>query len=170
MPVREVRPTSSGVMRPAREGSLERTSALSKGVTVFIGSLFSCPGVTLRPRLAWPRGVSPGSGVRFLGLEKTPKNSRSKATPAPTSKKRALLLSRPSSWRPAAGFCCRRARSNAVRKTSRQFPLRVSSRSGTSFSVSDAPVACAESRLFSASSLSMVCCLPQGADSKTNRC
>src|SRR5215469_637179 len=33
-------------------------------------SVFSCPGVTLRPRLGWPCGVSPGSEVCFLGSRK----------------------------------------------------------------------------------------------------
>jgi hypothetical protein len=52
MLVRDVLPISSGVNWPSKAGSEERTSALNIGVTALVGSLFSCPGVTLRPRLA----------------------------------------------------------------------------------------------------------------------
>src|SRR5271157_4734341 len=168
MPVREVRSISSGVNWPASAGSVERTSALSIGVAALVGSLFSCPGVTLRPRLASPRGFSPGSAIFFFGWEKTPKKSNSSATQTPTSRNSDLLLSRPSSCRLSAGFCCRRALSKAARKASRQFPLLVSSGADSSFAISGSGVSGAAFSFFFVSSVSMVCCLPQRADPKTD--
>src|SRR5271167_3177031 len=168
MPVRDVRSISSGVNWPASAGSVERTSALSIGVAALVGSLFSCPGVTLRPKLASPRGFSPGSAIFFFGWEKTPKKSSSSATQTPTSRNSDLLLSRPSSCRLSAGFCCRRALSKASRKASRQFPLPVSSGAGSSLAISGSGVVGAVFSFFFVSSVSMVCCLPQCADSKTD--
>src|SRR5271169_5333878 len=168
IPVREVRPISSGVNWPASAGSGERTSALSNGVADLVGSLFSCPGVTLRPRLASPCGFSPGSAIFFFGWEKTRKKSNSSATQTPTSRNSDLLLSRPSSCRLSAGFCCRRALSKAARKASRQFPLPVSSGAGSSLAVSVSGFGGAVFSFLCISSVSMVCCLPQRADSKTD--
>src|SRR5271157_3048813 len=168
MPVREVRSMSSGVNWPASAGSVERTSALSIGVADLVGSLFSCPGVTLRPRLASPRGFSPGSAIFFFGWEKTPKKSSSSATQTPTSRNSDLLLSRPSSCRLSAGFCCLRALSKASRKASRQFPLPVSSEAGSSFAISSSGVGGPVFSFFFVSSVGMIGCLPQCADSKTD--
>src|SRR5271166_2417160 len=168
MPVREVRSMSSGVNWPASAASVERTSALSIGVAAFVGSLFYCPAVTLRPRLASPRGFSPGSAIFFLGWENTPKKSNRSATQTPTSRNNDLLLSRPSSCRLSAGFCCRRALSKAARKASRQFPLPVSSGAGSSWAISASGVAGAVFGFLFVSSVSMVGCLPQCADSKTD--
>src|SRR5271167_2440761 len=168
MPVREVRPISSGVNWPSMAGSEVRTSALSIGVAELLGSLFSCPGVTLRPRLASPRGFSPGSEIFCFGREKMPKKSSKSATPTPASRNSDLLLSRPSSCRLSAGFCCRRAVWKAERNASRQFPLPVSSGADSSLAISASGFA---DNLFSSlfvSSVSMVCCLPQCADSKTD--
>src|SRR5271157_2987962 len=168
MPVREVRSMSSGVNWPASAGSVERTSALSIGVAALLGSLFSCPGVTLRPRLASPRGFSPGSASFFFGWEKTPKKSNSSATQTPTSRNSDLLLSRPSSCRLSAGFCCRRALSKAARKASRQFPLPGSSGAGSSLAISTSGVVGAVFSFLFVSSVGMVGCLPQCTDSKTD--
>src|SRR5271167_1822256 len=168
MPVREVRSISSGVNWPARAGSVERTSALSIGVAALVGSLFSCPGVTLRPRLASPRGFSPGSAMFFFGWEKTPKKSNRSATQTPTSRNNDLLLSRPSSCRLSAGFCCLRALLKASRKASRQFPLPVSSEAGSSFAISGSGVGGAVFSFFFVSSVGMIGSLPQCADSKTD--
>src|SRR5271165_2872587 len=159
---------SSGVNWPASAGSVERTSALSIGVAALVGSLFSCPGVTLRPRLASPRGFSPGRAIFFFGWEKTPKKSNSSATQTPTSRNSDLLLSRPSSCRLSAGFCCRRALSKAARKASRQFPLLVSSGADSSFAISGSGVGGAVFSFFFVSSVGMIRCLPQCADSKTD--
>src|ERR1035441_7444432 len=149
-------------------GSGERTSALSFGVTEVLGSLFSCPGVTLRPRLASPRGFSPGSEIFCFGREKMPKNSSNSATQTPTSRNSDLLLSRPSSCRLSAGFCCRRAVWKAARNAWRQFPLPVSSGADSSWAISASGFAGAVFSSLFVSSVSMVCCLPQCADSKTD--
>src|ERR1039457_1037580 len=169
MPVREVRSISSGVNWPARAGSVDRTSALSIGVAALVGSRSSCPGVTLRPRLASPCGFSPGSAIFFLGWEKTRKKSNSSATQTPTSRNSDLLLSRPSSCRLSAGFCCRRALSKVARKASRQFPLPVSSGADSSLAISVSGFAGDVFSFLFVSSVSMVGCLPQCADSKTDR-
>src|SRR5271166_4391685 len=168
MPVREVRPISSGVNWPASAGSGERTSALSIGVADLVGSLFSCPGVTLRPRLASPCGFSPGSEIFCFGREKMPKKSSNSATQTPTSRNSDLLLSRPSSCRLSAGFCCRRAVWNAERNASRQFPLPGSSGADSSLAISASGFAGAVFSSLFVFSVSMVCCLPQSADSKTD--
>src|ERR1039458_9099185 len=160
---------SSGVNWPASAGSAERTSALSFGVTELLGSLFSCPGVTLRPRLASTRGFSPGSETFCFGREKMPKKSSNNATQTPISRNSDLLLSRPSSCRLSAGFCCRRAVWKAERNASRQFPLPVSSGADSSLAISVSGFAGAVFSSLFVSSVSMVCCLPQYADSKTGR-
>src|SRR5271166_3677457 len=168
MPVREVRPISSAVNWPASAGSAERTSALSFGVTEVLGSLFSCPGVTLRPRLASPRGFSPGSKSFGFGREKTPKKSSNSATQTPISKNSDLLLSRPSSCRLSPGFCCRRAVWKAERNASRQVSLPVSSGADSSLAISFSGFAGVFFSSLFVSSVSMVRCLPQCADSKTD--
>src|SRR5271157_2625336 len=122
--------------------------------------MFSCPGVTLRPRLASPRGFSPGSEILCFGREKMPKNSSNSATQTPISKNSDLLLSRPSSCRLSAGFCCRRALSKAARKASRQFPLPVSSGAGSSWAISASAVVGAVFSFLFVSSVGMVGCLP----------
>src|SRR5208283_4499806 len=135
-----------------------------------VGSLFSCPGVTLRPRLASPRGFSPGSEIFCFGREKMPKNSSNSATQTPTSRNSDLLLSRPSSCRLSTGFCCRRAVWKAERNASRQFPLPVSSGADSSLAISVSGFAGVFFSSLFVSSVSMVRCLPQSADSKTDGC
>src|ERR1039458_9841442 len=159
---------SSGVNWPASAGSGERTSALSIGVDDLVGSLFSCPGVTLRPRLASPRGFSPGSESFCFGREKMPKKSSNSATQTPISRNSDLLLSRPSSCRLSAGFCCRRAVWKAERNASRQVPLPRSSGVDSSLAISVSGFAGVVSSSLFVSSVSMVRCLPQCADSKTD--
>src|SRR5271157_544018 len=149
-------------------GSEVRTSALSFGVTEVLGSLFSCPGVTLRPRLASPRAFSPGSEISCFGREKMPKNSSNSATQTPASRNSDLLLSRPSSCRLSPGFCCRRAVWKAERNASRQVPLPVSSAADSSLAISVSGFAGVVWGSLFVSSVSMVCCLPQCADSKTD--
>src|SRR5271165_1806160 len=168
MPVREVRPISSAVNWPASAGSAERTSALSFGVTELLGSLFSCPGVTLRPRLASPRGFSPGSEIFCFGREKMPKKSSNSATPTPASRNSDLLLSRPSSCRLSPGFCCRRAVWKAERNASRQVPLPRSSGVDSSLAISASGFAGVVLGSLFVSSVSMVRCLPQCTDSKAD--
>src|ERR1017187_8983770 len=97
-----------------------------------------------------------------------PKNSSNSATPTPTSRNSDLLLSRPSSCRLSPGFCCRRAVWKAERNASRQVPLPRSSGAYSSLAISASGfVGVVWGSLF-VSSVCMVCCLPQCADSKTD--
>src|ERR1017187_7803616 len=97
-----------------------------------------------------------------------PKNSSNSATPTPASRNSDLLLSRPSSCRLSPGFCCRRAVWKAERNASRQVPLPRSSGVDSSLAISVSGFAGAVFSSLFVSSVSMVCCLPQCADSKTD--
>src|SRR5208337_2100997 len=72
------------------------------------------------------------------------------------------------SCRLSVGFCCRRALSKAAWKASRQFPLPASSGAGSSLAVSVSGFGGAVFSFLCVSSVSMVCCLPQRADPKTD--